>query len=142
MIEAFLAAEDRTFFQHSGIDYPGILRAVITNLTSSGRPVGASTITQQVAKNLLLTNELSYTRKIKEAFLARRIEDVLSKEQILELYLNQIFLGRNAYGVQSAARACFHKDDDELTLPEMASLRSEERRVGKEWVSTCRSRWA
>lgn len=122
MIEAFLAAEDRTFFQHSGIDYPGILRAVVTNLTSSGRPVGASTITQQVAKNLLLTNELSYTRKIKEAFLARRIEDVLTKEQILELYLNQIFLGRNAYGVQSAARAYFDKDVDQLTLPEMAYL--------------------
>src|SRR3546814_6895290 len=84
MIEAFLAAEDRTFFQHSGIDYPGILRAVITNLTSSGRPVGASTITQQVAKNLLLTNELSYTRKIKEAFLARRIED-RSEEHTSEL---------------------------------------------------------
>src|SRR3546814_5972431 len=119
MIEAFLAAEDRTFFQHSGIDYPGILHVFITNPTSSGRPVGASTITQQVAKNLLLTIELSYTRKIKEAFLARRIEDVLSKDQILELYLNQIFLGRNAYGVQSAARAYFDKDVDELTLPEI-----------------------
>jgi penicillin-binding protein 1A len=122
LVEAFLAAEDKTFFQHGGIDYPGILRAVFTNLSSDGRPVGASTITQQVAKNLLLSNELSYTRKIKEAFLAQRIEDTLSKEQILELYLNQIFLGRNAYGVQSAARAYFDKDVDELTLPEMAYL--------------------
>src|SRR3546814_6490293 len=79
MIEAFLAAEDRTFFQHSGIDYPGILRAVLPNLTSSGRPGDASTITPQVAKTLLLTTELSYTRKIKEALLARLIADVLSK---------------------------------------------------------------
>src|SRR3546814_979477 len=73
---------------------------MITNLTHSGRPIGASTITQQVAKNLLLTNEVSYVRKAKEAFLAYRIESVMSKQQILELYLNQIFLGRNAYGVQ------------------------------------------
>ncbi len=122
MIEAIISAEDKTFFQHGGIDYPGIIRAVFTNLTSSGRPIGASTITQQVAKNLLLSNELSYTRKVKEAFLARRIEDVLTKEQILELYLNQIFLGRNAYGVQAAARAYFDNDVDELTLPEMAYL--------------------
>ncbi|MFC7498692.1 penicillin-binding protein 1A [Enterovirga sp. GCM10030262] len=122
LVQAFLAAEDKTFFQHGGIDYPGIARAIFTNLTSSGRPVGASTITQQVAKNLLLTNELSYTRKIREAFLARRIEDVLTKEQILELYLNQIFLGRNAYGVQSAARAYFDKDVGDLALHEMAYL--------------------
>ena len=122
LVQAFLAAEDKTFFQHGGIDYPGIARAIFTNLTSSGRPVGASTITQQVAKNLLLTNELSYTRKIREAFLARRIEDVLTKEQILQLYLNQIFLGRNAYGVQSASRAYFDKDVGELALHEMAYL--------------------
>src|SRR3546814_15774496 len=110
MIEAFLAAEDRTFFQHSGIAYPGILRAVITNLTSRGRPVGASTITQQVATHLLLTNELSYTRKIKEAFLARLIEDVLRSEQLLEPYPNPIFLGRNAYVLHSPAPPHFHKD--------------------------------
>jgi penicillin-binding protein 1A len=122
LIRAFLAAEDRTFFSHGGIDYPGIVSAFISNLRNDGRPVGASTITQQVAKNLLLTSEVSYTRKIKEAFLARRIENVLTKEQILELYLNQIFLGRNAYGVQSAARAYFDKDVDALTLPEMAYL--------------------
>jgi penicillin-binding protein 1A len=122
LIQAYLAAEDRTFFEHGGIDYPGIMRAVVTNLRNDGRPVGASTITQQVAKNLLLTNELSYTRKIKEAFLARRIEDVLSKQQILELYLNQIFLGRNAYGVQAAARAYFDKDVENLELHEAAYL--------------------
>ena len=122
LIQAYLAAEDRTFFTHGGIDYPGIAAAVVKNMKSDGRPVGASTITQQVAKNLLLTNELSYTRKIKEAFLARRIESVLTKEQILELYLNQIFLGRNAYGVQAAARAYFDKDVDDLDLHEMAYL--------------------
>jgi penicillin-binding protein 1A len=122
LIRAYLAAEDRTFFSHGGIDYPGIVSAAISNLRNDGRPVGASTITQQVAKNLLLTSELSYTRKIKEAFLAKRIENVLSKEQIMELYLNQIFLGRNAYGVQSAARAYFDKDVDDLALHEMAYL--------------------
>ncbi len=122
LIQAYLAAEDRTFFSHGGIDYPGIAGAILANLRSSGRPVGASTITQQVAKNLLLTNELSYTRKIKEAFLARRIEDVLTKQQILELYLNQIFLGRNAYGVQAAARAYFDKDVENLALHEVAYL--------------------
>jgi len=122
LIRAFLAAEDRTFFEHGGIDIPGILRAMVTNLTSEGRPVGASTITQQVAKNLLLTNEVTYTRKIRELFLARRIESVLSKEQILELYLNQIFLGRNAYGVQAASRAYFNKDVQDLTIAEAAYL--------------------
>jgi penicillin-binding protein 1A len=122
LINAFISAEDRTFFTHPGVDIPGIVSAMITNLTSSGRPVGASTITQQVAKNLLLTNEVTYTRKIRELFLARRIESTLTKQQILELYLNQIFLGRNAYGVQAAARAYFNKDVDELTLAESAYL--------------------
>jgi penicillin-binding protein 1A len=100
LVHAYISAEDRTFFSHGGVDYPGIVSAVITNLTHSGRPVGASTITQQVAKNLLLGNELSYKRKVREALLAYRIEDALTKQQILELYLNQIFLGRNAYGVR------------------------------------------
>ncbi|MEW4467310.1 PBP1A family penicillin-binding protein [Parasphingorhabdus sp. JC815] len=122
LIRAYLAAEDRTFFEHGGLDYPGIAAAIITNLTRSGRPVGASTITQQVAKNLLLTNELSYRRKVREALLAYRIEEVLTKQEILELYLNQIFLGRNAYGVQAAAQAYFGKDVDELELQEMAYL--------------------
>ena len=122
LVHAYLAAEDRTFFSHGGVDYPGIVRAMITNLGRSGRPIGASTITQQVAKNLLIGNEVSYARKLKEAILAYRIEAALSKKQILELYLNQIALGRNSFGVQSAARAYFNKDVAELTLPEMAFL--------------------
>jgi penicillin-binding protein 1A len=122
LVQAYISAEDRTFFSHGGVDYPGIISALVTNLTRSGRPVGASTITQQVAKNLLLSSELSYRRKIREAILAYRIESALTKEEILELYLNQIFLGRNAYGVQAAARAYFDKDVGQLTLPEMAYL--------------------
>ena len=122
LIRAYLAAEDRTFFSHGGIDYPGIVSAMITNISSSGRPIGASTITQQVAKNLLLTGEVSYRRKIREAILAMRIEDALSKEQILELYLNEIPLGRRSFGVQAASRAYFDKDVDQLQLHEMAFL--------------------
>ena len=122
LVRAYLAAEDRTFFEHSGLDYPGIVTAMFTNLTSSGRPVGASTITQQVAKNLLLTNEASYVRKVKEAILAKRIESTLTKQQILELYLNQIDVGRRSFGVQAAARAYFGKDVGELALHEMAYL--------------------
>jgi penicillin-binding protein 1A len=122
LVRAYLAAEDRTFFEHGGVDYPGIVSALITNFRNDGRPVGASTITQQVAKNLLLTNEVSYVRKAREALLAYRIEDALSKEQILELYLNQIFLGRNAYGVQAAARAYFGKDLKDLSLGQFAYL--------------------
>jgi len=125
LIQAFISAEDRTFFRHHGIDYPGLFGAVfdyVSKMGSGERARGGSTITQQVAKNLLLGNEYSVTRKIKEAFLARRIENVLTKPQILELYLNQIFLGRNSYGVQAAARAYFDKDVDQLTLPEVAYL--------------------
>ena len=122
LVRAFLAAEDRTFFEHHGVDYPGIAAAVFTNLTRSGRPIGASTITQQVAKNLLLTNEVSYVRKAKEALLAYRIESALTKQQILELYLNQIALGRNAFGVEAASHAYFGKELRELTLPQMAYL--------------------
>jgi penicillin-binding protein 1A len=122
LINSYLAAEDRTFFTHGGIDYIGILSAVFSNITNGKRPRGASTITQQVVKNLLLTNEVSYVRKVKEAILAKRLESALTKQQILELYLNQIFLGRNAYGVQAAARAYFNKDVAELELQEMAFL--------------------
>ncbi len=122
LVRAYLAAEDRTFFEHGGIDYPGIASALWSNLRNDGRPIGASTITQQVAKNLLLTNEVSYTRKIKEAILAKRIEAALSKEQILELYLNEIPLGRRSFGVQAASRAYFDKDVDQLKLHEMAFL--------------------
>ena len=117
LINAFLAAEDRTFFSHGGIDYPGLLGAVWDYVSKAGtgeRAHGGSTITQQVAKIFFIGNEYSVTRKIREAFLARRIESVLTKEQILELYLNQIFLGRNAYGVQAAARAYFNKDVGQL----------------------------
>ncbi|HMQ19187.1 MAG TPA: transglycosylase domain-containing protein [Sphingopyxis sp.] len=122
LVRAFLAAEDKTFFSHGGIDYPGIATAIVTNLTTDGRPVGASTITQQVAKNLLLSNEVSYTRKIREAILATRIERALTKEEILELYLNEIPLGRRSFGVQAASRAYFDKDVDQLQLHEMAFL--------------------
>ena len=122
LVRAFLAAEDRTFFEHHGVDYPGIAAAMLTNLRRDGRPIGASTITQQVAKNLLLTSEVSYVRKAKEALLAYRIESALTKQQILELYLNQIALGRNAFGVEAASHAYFGKDLRELTLPQMAYL--------------------
>jgi penicillin-binding protein 1A len=125
LVRAFLAAEDRTFFEHGGLDYPGILGAIfdyVTKLGSGERAKGGSTITQQVAKNLLLGNEYSVTRKVKEAILARRIESVLTKQQIMELYLNQIPLGRNSYGVQAASLAYFNKDVSQLTLEEMAFL--------------------
>jgi penicillin-binding protein 1A len=125
LIGAFVSAEDKTFFTHPGIDLPGIFQAAITNFQAIGtdrRPVGASTITQQVAKNLLLTNEVSYVRKVREIILARRIEQALSKREILELYLNQIFLGRSAYGVQAASFAYFNKPVDELTLAQTAFL--------------------
>ncbi len=125
LIKAYLAAEDKNFFSHGGVDYLGVAGAAVDYVTKIGsgrRARGGSTITQQVAKNLLIGDEYSIGRKAKEAFLAFRIESVLSKEQILELYLNQIALGRNAFGVQSAARAYFGKDVAELTLPEMAYL--------------------
>jgi len=127
LIDAFLAAEDRTFFSHGGIDYPGLLGAVWDYISKAGsgeRAHGGSTITQQVAKIFFTGNEYSVTRKIREAFLARRIEATLSKQQILELYLNQIFLGRNAYGVAAAARVYFNKDVNQLTIAESASLAS------------------
>ncbi len=125
LIEAYLAAEDKTFFSHGGIDAGGLFGAVVdyvSKLGSDERAVGGSTITQQVAKNILLTNEYSITRKIKEMMLARRIEGVLTKQQILELYLNEIPLGRRSYGVQAAARAYFDKDVGKLDLHEMAFL--------------------
>lgn len=125
LIRAYLAAEDKTFFDHHGVDIPGFLGAVFdyaTKIGSGQRARGGSTITQQVAKNLLIGDEYSPTRKVKEMILAYRMEGVLSKQQILELYLNQIFLGRNAYGVQAAARAYFDKDVADLKLHEMAYL--------------------
>lgn len=125
LIEAYLAAEDKTFFSHGGIDLTGTINAVIDYIRKYGsgeRAVGGSTITQQVAKNLLLGDEYSITRKLKEMILARRIESVLSKQEILELYLNEIPLGRRSFGVQAAAQAYFDKDVDKLALHEMAFL--------------------
>jgi penicillin-binding protein 1A len=122
LVHAYLAAEDKTFFSHGGIDYPGIASAIFDNMFSSKRSRGASTITQQVAKNLLLTNEYSYTRKAKEAILAKRIENALTKQQILSLYLNEIALGRQSFGVEAAAQAYFGKSVNQLQLHEMAFL--------------------
>lgn len=122
MVGAFLSAEDKTFFSHSGVDYPGLVRAAWQGVVSGETPRGTSTITQQVAKNLLLTNEVSYVRKAREAILAFRIESSLSKEQILELYLNQIALGRNAFGVEAAANAYFDKSVRDLSIPQFAYL--------------------
>ena len=125
LIEAYLAAEDKTFFSHGGVDFFGTLNAVFdyaTKLGSGERAVGGSTITQQVAKNLLLGDEYSVTRKLKEMILAGRIEQVLTKQEILELYLNEIPLGRRSFGVQAAARAYFDRDVGELELHQMAFL--------------------
>ena len=125
LVHAFISAEDKKFFTHGGIDFVGIMRAVISNVRNIGsgrRMLGASTITQQVAKNFLLTNEVSFERKIKEAILASRIERAFSKQYILELYLNQIYLGHYSYGVAAAALNYFNKSVDELTLGETAFL--------------------
>ena len=112
VINSFLSAEDKNFFSHPGVDAKGLIRAFINNIDNilnSKRLEGASTITQQVAKNFLLTNEVSINRKIKEAILAFRIERALTKERILELYLNQIYLGSGAYGVAAASLEYFDK---------------------------------
>ena len=125
VINAFLSAEDKNFFSHPGIDAKGVVRAVIKNIKNmltSNRLEGASTITQQVAKNFLLTNEVSLNRKIKEAILAFRIERVLTKERILELYLNQIYLGSGAYGVAAASLEYFDKPIKELDYAEASML--------------------
>lgn len=127
LIRAFLSAEDKDFYGHCGIDLQGLVKAVLLNTLQqkwSSNPVGGSTITQQIAKIFLVGNEHSFTRKIKEAILAVRIENALSKDKILELYLNQIYLGAGAYGVASAALAYFHKPLSELTLSECAFLAS------------------
>ncbi len=124
--DAFISAEDKTFFTHGGIDYTGLVGAVgdyaAKTVTGGGRARGGSTITQQVAKYLLKDSSYNIGRKIREAILAFRLESTLSKQQILEIYLNSIFLGRNAYGVQAASRAYFDKDVSELGLPEIAYL--------------------
>ena len=125
VVNSFLSAEDKNFFSHPGVDAKGVMRAIIKNIQnsiSSKRLEGASTITQQVAKNFLLTNEVSLNRKIKEAILAFRIERALSKERILELYLNQIYLGSGAYGVAAASLEYFDKSIKELNYNEAALL--------------------
>lgn len=125
LVGAFVSAEDKTFYTHQGIDFAGVTRAAITNISNLGsdrRPMGASTITQQVAKNFLLGNEVSLRRKIKEAILAYRMSRTFSKKRILELYLNEIFLGHGAYGVAAAALIYFDKALNEVTLAEAAFL--------------------
>ncbi|MDA1088743.1 MAG: penicillin-binding protein 1A [Proteobacteria bacterium] len=125
VVQSFLAAEDKNFYLHPGVDVFSVIRAALTNVRNLGRskrPVGASTITQQVAKNFLLTNEVSWQRKIKEAILAFRIERALSKDRILELYLNEIYLGFGSYGVAAAALNYFDKSMDELSIDEAAFL--------------------
>lgn len=125
VIDAFLSAEDKNFYNHPGVDATGIARAIAINVQNLGqgrRPVGASTITQQVAKNFLLTNEVSVVRKIREAILSLRMEQAYTKDDILELYLNEIFLGQRAYGVAAASLAYFNKTMDELTVAEAAYL--------------------
>ncbi len=120
--KAFVAAEDRRFYQHHGIDERGIIRAFIGNLAESGRPQGGSTITQQVVKNLLVGDDITYERKIREMIVASRLEATLSKNDILELYLNSAYLGRGSWGIEMAARGYFGKSAKDLTLPEGAML--------------------
>ncbi len=121
VINAFISAEDKNFFNHIGIDFFAIFRASISNLNNT-KLIGASTITQQVVKNLLLSNEVSYERKIKEILLAIRIENILTKEEILELYLNDIYLGNKSYGIASASLNYFNKSLPDLNLDEIAFL--------------------
>jgi penicillin-binding protein 1A len=125
VIHAFLSAEDKNFYAHNGVDPEGVLRALLANYQNRGsgkRPQGASTITQQVAKNFLLTSEASYVRKVKEALLAFRMEQTYSKDKILELYLNEIYLGMGNYGIAAAALNYFGKQVNDLTVAEAAYL--------------------
>jgi penicillin-binding protein 1A len=122
LIQAFVSAEDANFYSHKGIDYLGIIRAAVKNVISLSKKEGASTITQQVTKSMLLSPEKKFSRKIKEAILAKRMEERLSKDEILYLYLNQIYLGSGAYGVQAAAETYFGKNVEQLNLAEMSML--------------------
>ena len=126
LLKAFISAEDKTFYEHGGLDYAGIAMAVVRDIQikmgKRAQKIGASTITQQVAKNFLLSSEQTYSRKIKEAILAKRIEYAFSKDQILELYLNEIFFGLNSYGVAAASLNYFGKPLDQLNLEESAYL--------------------
>jgi penicillin-binding protein 1A len=120
--QAFVSAEDKRFYHHHGIDERGLIRAVVANLARPGRPQGASTITQQVVKNLLVGDDVTYERKIREIILTSQVERVLSKDEILELYLNSIYLGRSSWGIEMAARSYFGKSAKDLTLSEGALL--------------------
>ncbi|MDG1287124.1 MAG: penicillin-binding protein 1A [Rickettsiales bacterium] len=125
LINAFLASEDKDFYRHDGVDFMSIARAIVTNINNYGQGramVGGSTITQQVVKNFLLTNERSFERKIKEAILAFRMDRIYTKDRILELYLNEIYLGLRSYGVAAAALNYFNKSLEELTIAEVAFL--------------------
>ena len=122
VVQAFIAAEDDAFYEHEGLDYPGILRAAFANLRSGRVRQGGSTITQQVAKTFLLSSERSIVRKLKDMVLAMRIEEYLEKNEILYLYLNQIYLGSGAYGIEAAANTYFAKPVAELTLAEGALI--------------------
>src|SRR6476660_2087227 len=123
VIQAFISAEDKTFYQHGGLDLQGILRAAITNLTGHGaHKMGASTITQQVAKNFLLSSEQTFDRKLRELLLSVRIERAYTKDHILELYLNEIYLGGGAYGVAAAAQTYWGKSLPELSIADCAYL--------------------
>ena len=122
MKKAVLAIEDYRFYDHGGVDFVGILRAGVTDLMHGGASQGASTITMQVARNFFLSSEKTYTRKIYEMLLAYKIERALTKDQILELYMNQIYLGERAYGFSAAARVYFGKDLKDITLAEAAML--------------------
>ncbi|MFM2045762.1 MAG: putative penicillin-binding protein (PBPa) (PBP1a) MrcA, partial [Pseudomonadota bacterium] len=127
LVNAFVAAEDQNFWTHSGVDWLAVVRAQLTNLKNMGsdrRPIGASGFTQQVARIFFLDNEVSYARKIREAILAYRLERAIGKERILELYMNEIYLGNRAYGVAAAALNYFDKSMDELTIAEAAFLAS------------------
>ena len=119
---AIIAAEDERFYQHSGIDYMGIARAALANLTSGGRSQGASTITMQVARNFFLSSERTLRRKVYEALMAFKIENSLTKDQILQLYINQIYLGQRAYGFAAASRAYFGKNLKDISVAEAAML--------------------
>src|SRR5262249_20285955 len=116
------AAEDKRFYQHKGIDEHGLIRAFVGNLGGSGRPQGGSTITQQIVKNLLVGEDLTYERKIREMIIASRVERTLGKDEILQLYLHSVYLGRGAWGVEQAARSYFGKPAKELGLEEGALL--------------------
>ena len=120
--KAFVAAEDRRFYQHHGVDERGIIRAFIGDLADPRRPQGGSTITQQVVKNLLVGDDVTYERKIREMIVASRLESTLGKNEILELYLNSAYLGRGSWGIEMAARSYFGKSAKDLTVPEGAML--------------------